>query len=53
MAEMDALAKESGCTRGALALVGAWREIDDRDVDELVEEIYAARRADTGRHLEN
>ena len=30
--------------RGALALVGAWGELDDEEVDALVEEIYAARR---------
>ena len=37
---------------GALALVGAWGELDDREVDALVEEIYAARRRDGGRPME-
>ena len=37
---------------GALALVGAWGELDDQEVDALVEEIYAARRRDTGRSVE-
>ena len=27
-----------------MALVGAWGELDDKEVDALVEEIYAARR---------
>ena len=37
---------------GALALLGAWGEIDDQEVDAMVEEIYAARRLDTGRPVE-
>ena len=32
--------------QGALALAGAWREIDDQAVDALVEDIYATRRLD-------
>ena len=40
------------CPGGALALAGAWGELDDRDADALVEEIYAARRRDTGRPVE-
>lgn len=38
--------------QGALALVGAWRELDDQAVDALLEEIYATRRLDTGRPVE-
>lgn len=38
--------------QGALALAGAWRELDDQAVDTLVEEIYATRRLDTGRPVE-
>ena len=38
--------------QGALALVGAWRELADQEVDELIEDIYAARRLDTGRPVE-
>ncbi len=37
---------------GALALAGAWGDIDDREVDTLIEEIYASRRRDVGRRLE-
>ncbi len=37
---------------GALALTGAWREIDDQEVDAMVGDIYAARRLDTGRPVE-
>ena len=37
---------------GALALVGAWGELDDQEVDALVEEIYAARRRETGGPVE-
>jgi prevent-host-death family protein len=35
--------------RGALAIVGAWREVDDRDLDALLADIYSARAKDTGR----
>lgn len=35
--------------QGALALVGAWREVDDRDLDAIVRDIYAERSRDTGR----
>ena len=38
--------------RGALALAGAWREIDDDDMESLVEEIYAERDNDLGRPVE-
>lgn len=37
---------------GALALLGAWGELDDNEVDALIEEIYASRRGDTGRPVE-
>ncbi len=36
---------------GALALVGAWREVDDEDMDSLVKGIYAEREKDTGRSV--
>lgn len=35
--------------RGALALVGAWRELEDREIDALVEDIYAQRAREMGR----
>ena len=38
--------------QGALALIGAWGEIDDHEIDAMVEDIYAARRLDTGRPVE-
>ena len=38
--------------QGALALVGAWREFSDEEIESLIEEIYAAREKDTGRRVE-
>ncbi len=38
--------------RGALALAGAWREIDDDGMETLVEEIYAERDNDLSRLVE-
>lgn len=38
--------------QGALALAGAWREVKEKDMESLVEDIYAAREKDTGRPVE-
>ena len=38
--------------QGALALVGAWREVGDREIESLIEDIYAERDKDTGRPVE-
>jgi len=38
--------------QGALALVGAWREVGDEKIESLVDEIYAERARDTGRPVE-
>ncbi len=35
--------------RGALALVGAWREVEEQDLDALIADIYDQRTRDTGR----
>lgn len=53
MAEVDVLAGGWARPGGALALVGAWRGIDDGEVDEMIKEIYAARRRDAGRRPED
>ncbi len=53
MEEVDRLAEGWARPRGALALAGAWQGIDDREVDVMIDEIYAARRRDTGCRLEN
>ena len=39
----------SALPHGALALVGAWREVSDEAVESLIEDIYAHRENDTGR----
>lgn len=36
----------------ALALVGAWREVGDEEIDALVAHIYAEREKDMGRPVE-
>ena len=38
--------------QGALALAGAWQEVDDEDIESMVEEIYAERNNDLGRPVE-
>ena len=38
--------------RGALALVGAWKEASDDELDSFVEDIYACRVLDAGRPVE-
>lgn len=38
--------------QGALTLVGAWREVEDADLDALIADIYARREEDMGRPVE-
>ncbi|MGH2364284.1 MAG: type II toxin-antitoxin system Phd/YefM family antitoxin [Chloroflexota bacterium] len=38
--------------RGALALVGAWREVSDSELDALVAGIYLHRERDMGRGVD-
>ncbi len=40
--------------RGALALLGAWRDVPDEEIESLISDIYRGREQDTGRpvHLE-
>ncbi len=55
MADLDLLGQDratSGRPHGALALAGAWREVDDEDLESLVEEIYSARENDAGRPVD-
>jgi hypothetical protein len=37
---------------GLLALVGAWGNLDDSEIDEIIRDIYEARDADTGRPID-
>ena len=37
---------------GALALVRAWGEAEERDLDAVLGEIYAERERDTGRPVD-
>lgn len=39
----------SGRPQGALAIVGAWREVDDQDLDALIADIFSERVRETGR----
>jgi prevent-host-death family protein len=34
---------------GALALVGAWREVENRDMDAIIVDLYTRREQDKGR----
>ncbi len=38
--------------QGALALVGAWRAVDEQKLDALISGIYESRLQDTGRPVE-
>ena len=52
MAELERLEQGEGTVaraRGALALVGAWRDVPDDDLDRLLIDIYKTRERDTGR----
>ena len=50
--EMEHLESEHATSvqpRGALALVGAWRDVPDEEIELLISDIYRARERDTGR----
>jgi prevent-host-death family protein len=38
--------------KGALALLGAWGDVTDEEIDEFLRDVYAARQRDTGRRVE-
>lgn len=37
---------------GALALLGAWADVPDEEIDRMLADIYAARERNTGRPVE-
>src|SRR4051812_41630136 len=49
LAKLEALDQETSQPTGFLALIGAWGDVDDRDIDEFLEHIYRTRDEDTGR----
>jgi prevent-host-death family protein len=55
MKDLEALEKnqtESKQLHWALALVGAWKEVEDSEIDSLVSDIYTSREKDIGRPVE-
>ena len=52
MDEIESLAAGWLGTEGALDLRGGWAPLDDREVDDMIEEIYAARRRNKGRTVD-
>ena len=52
--DLERLEEEGAMSRplGAVALAGAWGEVEENDLDALVGEIYAERERDTGRPVE-
>ena len=55
MADLELLGQDRAASarpHGALALAGAWREVDDEDLEALIEDIYAGRENDAGRPVE-
>lgn len=38
--------------RGALALVGLWRDVGDETIDAFIQDVYAERARDTGHPVE-
>jgi prevent-host-death family protein len=52
LADLERLEQEHATAArptGALALVGAWRDVPDEELEALVSDIYAARERDNGR----
>lgn len=49
LARLEATSPAGERPLGALALVGAWAELDDAEIDAFLANVRAARDADTGR----
>ena len=49
--DLATLQGAAGEPRGALALVGAWSEVEDQELEDLISEVYAERERDTGREV--
>jgi prevent-host-death family protein len=49
---LDETRPMNAARRGALALVGAWSDVDDEVMDRLVDGIYATRAMDLGRSID-
>ena len=55
VADLERLEQEKSTSsrpRGALALVGAWRDVGDDEIDALITHIYASREEDMGRPVD-
>ena len=55
MSDLELLGQDrttSARPQGALALVGAWREVHDEELESLIKDIYACRENDAGRPVE-
>lgn len=54
--DLERLEKERGATTsrplGAIALAGAWGEAEEKDLDAVLEDVYAERERDTGRSVD-
>ena len=55
MSDLELLGQDRATStrpQGALALVAAWREASDQELNSLIEDIYASRKNDAGRPVE-
>lgn len=51
LARLEAERPTSDRPAGALALVGAWADMDDAEIDAFLTDVATARRRDTGRKV--
>ncbi len=49
---LEAVHPTAGRRIGALALVGAWTGVTDKQIDAMLKDIYSERRRDKGRRVE-
>ena len=47
--DLARLEQEPASPKGALALVGAWAEVSDEEIDAFIADVYAQRERDMGR----
>jgi hypothetical protein len=55
MSDLEHLEHEQSTSerpQGALAMAGAWADIDDKDWEDFIADVYSTREQDKGRFVE-
>lgn len=50
--DLQRLGVQQEAPRGLLAALGAWGDVPDKDIEQVIADIYKAREKDTGRPVQ-